>query len=534
MIKDISANISNLLKEPLILVAGDFATGKVCLLQNLCGTEFKSVGSGLNRCYLGLIVTSTDNSPIKYNYPMGEYLYRVTDEEALLPLIENKLSEKEFGEKTEVAKAGMDKTENFIVYVDSLKNDNITYACRNIGNSNITLQSTDVDGLMFNESDIIIFMLSENEAIFSAVTPFLLSCLSRWRKEMMTHIFFLIPKCDRYSEKEINNLIDIYENRLNDIICNINPELTAEIKIRDRIFPYSSIYRDHEGVTLTNQLNLPFYNSLYTSVSMLCNVQKIAENLDTMLCNFKNNIFKISKLNIDNLDYSLYRAKIITSIAHTKAVFKEKFSVEYKKILNVNNIISIMDNKNKEISRKKEDRQRLLRIVNIQLTDAAMKTACKEVAKLHSTLQDCINSEESFYLKNIYQSPKKTGIDYCFSKNDMLWPALASSAIAVGAVLSPFTLPVIIAGLTVTAATSAVSYYAQSEATFKKNTAKKIVSEYSSENIYEKICEKINQIYFDKIENDLFNMHDNKIMKSDQKLTVEYIDRLHDTIQKYK
>ena len=116
----------------------------------------------------------------------------------------------------------------------------------------------------------------------------------------------------------------------------------------------------------------------------------------------------------------------------------------------------------------------------------------------------------------------------------MLWPALASSAIAVGAVLSPFTLPVIIAGLTVTAATSAVSYYAQSEATFKKNTAKKIVSEYSSENIYEKICEKINQIYFDKIENDLFNMHDNKIMKSDQKLTVEYIDRLHDTIQKYK
>ena len=76
------------------------------------------------------------------------------------------------------------------------------------------------------------------------------------------------------------------------------------------------------------------------------------------------------------------------------------------------------------------------------------------------------------------------------------------------------------------AATAAASYYAQSEATFKKNTAKKIISEYNLHGIQEEISKKVNTVYFEKIKNDLITILDSKINESDEKLTAEYIDSI--------
>lgn len=95
----------------------------------------------------------------------------------------------------------MNEYANYILYIDSSENNYINYICQNInspyGKHELASRATDIDSIVFNISDVIVFMLSENESFSSAITPLLLSCWERWERQMLNHMFFLIPKSDR-------------------------------------------------------------------------------------------------------------------------------------------------------------------------------------------------------------------------------------------------------------------------------------------------------------------------------------------------
>lgn len=66
---------------------GDCSSGKCSLAENLCGIKFKIVGSEKRRTYSSFSITNADNSPMQYNYPIGEYLYKITNKEMMPFLI---------------------------------------------------------------------------------------------------------------------------------------------------------------------------------------------------------------------------------------------------------------------------------------------------------------------------------------------------------------------------------------------------------------------------------------------------------------
>lgn len=153
---------------------------------------------------------------------------------------------------------------------------------------------------------------------------------------------------------------------------------------------------------------------------MLSDAQKISYNLRLELDDIREHILDLHEQTLNFHKLSQCKAAINNFVLQAKKFFNSEFDKEYQKILDVDNIISIIEDKNNEISRKQEDRQKLIRIVNAQLTNKAISIACKERSYLRDTLMDYAKKNELDaiidYVNNIPQAREKSYGSYVCEK----------------------------------------------------------------------------------------------------------------------
>lgn len=563
--KDRHNAITNIIKAfeseysyPLIYITGSECCGKASMAENLLGAQLKFASRIYERKYRHLVLMSDKRSCIEYNYPFGEYPYRIKESECITDLLKEN-----FTDKTESCLEPVSAMDTQSLYSYAVYSAQPLLEAVNIVCSNALLLSPDAhdfeavantDAKIISMADIIVIMLDDTSAECLKLADIIQYALLRWGKDMKDHVIFTIAKSDRRSlegEDGINERMGKYSKIIEAVLKNLeltknNPETEQLLgHITDMIVPYSSIYKKNNDKDKADAMhNTDFYKKIHNMVFMALDDKKHRINLYDAVFHEQIRFFPqdINLLNImpDDTAYAL-KYDIQKIFSEGRKSFENDFSEKYQGIISTDNIMMIIDCNN--ITRT--DKNRLIAIINSMLTQMLINSTMsiytqmvEKFTRLFDDIQDIeiklkllesvmhvsekvlqrVRNENIKYKSivqrdNVNQTDKKTSL------------GTSIGALAGGALVSllPLTLPIVSGAATA----GAVSYYAQTN--FQKNTARKIVSLYNEHNIKKKFTDEVIDTYFVPLETELKKIVDSFTYKINEK-TENFIQKIEEAI----
>lgn len=532
--KKIFEFVESIFRTPNIYVCGKPASGKITMAENLIGAKLSSLGRPRDRKYGFVLLLHKDNSPIEYNYPLNEYAYIINSVADTADILTTHCTEDEFFQKfTPISNAGIQNdNQSYIVYGSSqlLKKANII--CSNqteIFPQSNTEDALKADAQLIDTADIIIVFFNKSNEFKQKISQLLQCAYSRWNDQMAKHILFVIPKSDRYKSKiilkeEIDMCLEVIVAELNEL--NVPDNIIGDIKI----VSYSSIYKknnkeeagNNERIDATN--NEEFKSSLIIDLVSAMDYSARKTNLLKHLRELKKNLNdeKISAENMARLKYELDGV-----FSTVQKQFEMEFKKSFKEIITEEHIISVIKSNN--ITRKQEDRQRLVSLINSELSKAATHVLEESYGKLRIKIEELIGKPELDYLFNVQSNEQKSKGEY---KKKLFPGGIAGlliganvGTIVTAAALLPGLIPIaaIMPIAIGTASSDVLSYYAQTN--FEKNTAKKMVSTYNNKNVCEKMIETFSKKYFESIKSKLMVAIDSSSQEPDDQ-AIELIEKI--------
>lgn len=324
--------------------------------------------------------------------------------------------------------------------------------------------------------------------------------------------------------------------------------------VSDMIFPYSSIYKiANEKHKNDASYNWSFYQRLHQILASVSDDAKRRECLYEALRAMKKCLLPENVLSNESAGKIRMEIRRITADAEND--FNRTFSMEYDELINIERISEIITQNG--ITRKQEDRNRFVNIVNSKLTELVRYTAAQAIiGMVNEFLSIDISMINMVVLDNILTSIKIMHNNICGSEGQFVSLQEAAATIrslsnsdidgkkniidkpgvllgtGLGAVVSMGLFPVsgIITGAASIAGAAVSSYYAQTN--FDKNMAKKLVSSYNAQHVKESLSDKMIQRYFKPLREELFNIVNNSSLKGDAKI-VEFIDRILEVVTDY-
>lgn len=533
-------------RYPLIYITGSEACGKTSMAENLLGTELKFTGNSYERGYKTLLLMSEKRSGIEYNYPFGEYPYRIKKSEFMIDLLTRRCVKDEMERCLEpISKIGMQSPFSYVVYSDSPFLKAVNIVCSNP----MILSSDDIDGAATAETDaqiigiadVIVIMLDRAFVNSSTLADIIQYSWHRWNKDMIDHVIFVIARADRYSSEKIDVIRNEYSGIIRDMLKHLT--LTPDNSVRERffediprmIFSYSSIYKksnylNSEINKVDAMYNTAFYKRLQSLMSISLDNKRRRDSLAEILYQ-KNTIFS-SKSNMSNDAANNLKTDIKGIFSQAEMVFNSDFSKEYSRIISSESILQLIERY--DITRT--DKGKLISIINSQLNNAVVRSASRALFKiaamineinynmddtdLTNSLTSCVMNTNAYIVNNFGCEKDKREFrraimqqsncyDSISAKQKILAGGTLAAGVAAATALSIFT-PIIAA----TAAADVAAYYAQTN--FKKNTAKKIVSLYEKHGIKKNLSEKLISEYFVTLENELKGIIDSFSFQGDE------------------
>lgn len=537
-------------KNVVVYVTGEFGCGKVTMVENLLDTKFRLLGSPLTRSFSHLLIMSDSNSGIDFNYPLGEYLYKISSVE-LIPelMVRGKLENTDTVGLTPVAKEGISFPNDYVVYSDSPALGSINLICSNQINARLSdtdeIAAAETEAQIVSLSDVVIIMLGADANLQTKLMQPLRCSWERWGYDMMDHVVFVIAKSDRYHPDEVDEIRQAYSEGLRSLMAQIIERQDDRADkllddIQQMIFPYSSIYKNENTKGKNDAgFNWPFYKRLQDILAASCNDTKRRKILLRMLFDLEQIVSPEKP--VSHNDASKMSSEIRRITAEAENDFKRAFSDSYDGFMDIANISGIISANN--IARKQEDRQKLVSIVDSQLTNMARAAAAAAAGKMTDALGtvvkdlSCGKAGENIIerVQFICKSLNEPSADYSLAEGDMdnsgvlsedgRKNAFVPAGLALGSTIAGVLFPIsgIAAGITAAAGTIVTSYYAQTN--FEKNMAKKIVSSYNVQGVKEKFMEKIISKYFRPLRDELVAMVGGAELQGDEK-AAGLIDRI--------
>lgn len=538
--------VVDIYKYPLIYICGQHSSGKITMAENLLGTKFRFLGSPLTRSYTHLLIMSDSNSAVEYNYPLGEYPYEILKEELVPKLLKKRCSEDMLTELKPIAKKGMELSDkSYVVYSDSPSLSALNIVCSNYMNmfpdNSKDIISVENEASIVSMSDVIIVMLSELMSGYNSKIVWLLRCgWERWRYDMPEHFIFVISKSDRYTVDEISSLREHYSDIIVSLAAqvidlDVDKDKQFFDEIANRVCPYSSIYKiTNEKNKNDASYNNEFYQKLKQQLIKLSDEKNRRDYLSIVLGLFKRRISaqslfseRIAQMNLKSI------------IIHAENDFADTFKRSYDKVINVDYIAKLITHHN--ITRKQEDRYRLLSVVNSELANAVVDAEQYALNRMLNAIEEN-DSEAKEYLEGvrekvfmlIHRSADPAQNDYIFDEILKQTPKsqiiksesqalLVRSAVTTAAATVLLPISALIPIVTFAASGVVASYYAQTN--FEKNMAKKLVSSYNEQDVYKKLSDEIISDCFKPLQDELLNVVGNSTSKEVKK-TTEVIDRI--------
>ena len=552
--------IDEVYRYPLILIIGEYGSGKSTMAENLIGKKLYLLGNPMDRVYDHLLLISDKRGEVEYNYPFGEYPYKIKSKELLSELIRDSIIRENYiDQMIPAAKLGKDESNSsyeafdYVVYSDSPALNELNILCLCNDHLNTTPEknsgegSEEIDINITSKANVIIILLGNTIDSDYMLANVLKLGWERWGKDITEHIIFAIPKCDQlYDTEEFelakNHYIEIIQDHFKQIIpCgDKNREKILE-DVCDSIYSYSSIYKkNNHKRKIDAENNVEFYQKLNRILASIPNdVERNKNILSENLIKLKESLHRQKEMTREQASQDIL--KVNKLVADAKKEFEEHFSMGYQNLISVESISEIISQN--KISRNKEGRNRLVYIVNSKLTDLVKDTTEGVNNRLQAKIvtDKSISSEvrEEFLIYSIPQEDYTPSFNAKSqdNSNDSLQKN-ASKAKNLGTVaMGLLFAPVIIAVATTAAAAAAVgatavavgdasgvvkSYYAQTN--FEKNMSKKLVSAYNSNNVKEIILRKMTN-YYESLKRD-FCKTINSCVTRDEAEAESFIDKI--------
>lgn len=547
MCKDMIDRINRGLKAHLICIYGYDGLGKLTMAENLIGKKFKSVGSPLTRGYSHVFIMSDKRSGIHYNYPLGEYLYQLTPNIKASDLLLLKDKDRTEHKLIPIISDGMTGSD-YVIYSDAEALNNMNIVCCNQtgipGND-----SSEIEADIMSLADIVVVMLSEPTADYKSKLIQLLHCgWEKWQYSMDSHYIFVIPQSDRYyidtaesGDKiaKFSKVKNLYSDMLKECIAqviDIDDQKGAELieEFEKQLFSYSSIKKNESNDVMDASNNYAFYGTLRQMIPNLNKEKEMSKALLKVILDIK--MIRLNRNGDSSESINSVYGKITKSFSDSEKSFRNSFSDRYDDVMKPEKIIALIHDKN--FTRKQEDRQMLVSNVNTLLNNAAFNAAGDSFLKMKEEMENILEdfSDQSLKKEIIdrLQSACKKFSNESDDKSDNQVKSGIGKDVSATEAAGSLMLPTLIASLVfpglaiVGGAVSA--YYAQTN--FERNTAKKIISSYSAENVKNKITEKIITSYFRPFKKEIISVINEAGQKENTELS-EFISRVNDVLSDF-
>ena len=514
----------NLCRRVTITIYGQKYAGKFSMASNLLGREFKCAGPSISRGYKRAYILSESCAGTELNYPLDGYIYECTSDTDIAGFMG--LGSKRREETHRTLGPGcygsmLNGEKTYVIFSDAPALNRFNVIC-------CDLSGDEKEADLIGNTDIMLILLSETTEYLTKLTNLLHSAWERWGEEMIKHIIFVVPKSDRYlidetddtklkcikeiSKEYIEIIKDCFSNFCNDV----EKKLKFEENLPNLVVSYSSIYKNITTGVSDASHNYEFYNALERCAEIVVNEMSLRrESFVKELKSYNDKKDYLSEQQIADI------SKELNNIFNAEAKnLRNVFKTRYNELMDVNELAEQI--KSKGITRSKEDRQRVLAMVNSRLTDLSIEVLNASLLRIYKKiintklfpsvsilcgimtgiiLKGTINNSDSMFLSSrlIGVEKEKSADKMEYDEETAMNPvqkvmvgAAVAAVLPVSALLTPIAAT---AGMVVS------SYYAQTN--FEKNTARKIVSAYADNNVCDKLVEKIISLRFIPIQNEV-------------------------------
>lgn len=511
-------------KYPLIYITGNFSAGKFSMAQNLAMCNFGSCGSDLRKSYSRFLVIASSRAGIKFNYPIGEYLYKIESDELITELLNNGASEQMYsGGLTPAIKDGM-TSGNYVIFSDSKTLDTLNIICSNNINEEISETASAKESEIVSSADIIIIMLEENLSV-AKIRDIIRIAWEHWNAEITQHLIFAVAKSDHIDLDAINGFKTEYAERITSLLKLMDIDIPQDT-VFGMICSYSSIFSGKPDSGKADAgYNWDFSQKLRQMILQVTDDRNRRNRLSEIL-----DSVHMSLLNKSEIEQSVKTAEIHRIVTKYENEFKKAFSESYDKIFNMENIIEVINKNN--IEKSKSYRTNLAIIIETALMGCMYKVLPDTLKKMEKEVENSI----SLTVKDkMYKDKLASEISHFAenASNDVhIWVAHTAAVrmanliptVGLGMSLLPSPIP---GSASIMAASNAISlYWAQTN--FEKNTSKKIISTYEQYDVKEKITEAIISKYFKPMRKTLLESSGNA---ADEQKVLSLIDKLLDILK---
>lgn len=550
-VKSIADAFEKIYRYPILYICGEYASGKLTMAENLIGTELRFAGPETARAYDSLLLMSDRLSEVRYNYPFGQYPYRILSAETVPELLTKPNTESLVLEKLEpAARSGMSGG-SYAVYCDSPALSALNIVCGNAADtfpdSRDASPAAEAGAGIISIADVIIVMLSGGAPSHKWLGQLLLCGWEKWKGNLSEHMLFVIPRSDRYTAGEIAELRQSRAGMLKELAERvIGAENAGSLGgFSNMVFSYSSIYKKNNDKDKSDaSRNWDFYQKLHSALLAASDDGVRRSAMSAVLRDMRRVLLPENSLSNESAASLKLEIRRVCSGAEND--FIREFSGKYDEMINENNIVKLISRN--DITRNREDRQRLVSIVNSSLMNAAKSAARDAVTKMLDELADmtaagaaagaavgaAVGAAAAGLIasadpgRNVTDAAIGTEKETAWSPDNNKEPSKKISAAAMFMLTRTLVVPLSIFAAAAVAGAMASSYYAQTN--FEKNTAKKLVSAYNSQGVKEKITRNIISEYFVPLRENLLRAAENSRNKDDD-VTPELIGRLLQIIE---
>ncbi len=504
------------LQKPTLVITGPDSCGKKMMTQDICGDtimhgRFVSSAFSFDAC----CIEAVEDSPIKYNYDAGEYIYKIRSAKDFDTIIsKNILTENELNDLgVPPARGEMDAKEYLIYAPFSVLND-IRLLTANIGKYYSDESGTPNHGLISYPSisaraDIYVIMLdTANSTFLMSVTPLLQSCYARWNTEMFKYVYFVIPKSDQYSCAEIDDIRRIYKKSICDVINDI-----SKGKVNDKelnIYTYSAIYKKYKDRERYGEIDANYNRDLFKQIFITLSdiSEKRSKRIPQILRNLKAHI---QEKPFSDSEASMLRNEVNDIFKRAERRFIHEFYECYDKILDESHIISCI-NRISDTSgalNRKQNNQLIVNDLCSELTAKSCEIANTYLLQAMDNLKSktiLSSADLDSYISNSIPGITASSLAETIEK-ELHFDSSAQSMVGMLAASTSAlaVMPIYLAVLP--AAAMFAGFYSQKKGDNEKKraAAQKIISIFSENNIKEKICKETGNVYFRSIEEDIID-----------------------------
>jgi len=501
LIRELAAGNERIIKEvnkhlqkPTLVITGPYSCGKKMMTQDICGDtimhgRFVSSTFSFDAC----CIEAVEDSPIKYNYDAGEYIYKIRSAKDFDTVIsKNLLTEKELNDLgVPPAKGEMDARE-YLVYAPFAVLNEIRLLTTNIGSYCSDESGTPKHGLISYPSisaqaDIYVIMLDKvNSTFLMSVTPLLQSCYARWRTDMFKYVYFVIPKSDQFSCDEIDDIRKTYKNT------------------------YSAIYKRYKDRERYGEIDANYNGDLFKQISITLSdiSEERSKRIPQILRNLKAHM---QEKQFSDSEASMLRNEVNDIFKRAERCFIHEFYDCYDEILDESHILSRI-NRIKDTSGASNRKQNNQLIVNDLCSELTAKSC--EIANTYLLqIMDNLKSKtilssadlDSFISSSIPGITASTLAETIEKEYHFVSSAQSMVGMLAASTSALAVMPIHLAVLP--AAALFAGFYSQKKGDNEKKraAAQKIISIFSENNIKEKICKETENVYFRSIEEDIIN-----------------------------